>query len=89
MYRKTEIIEEVHKGCICYGVNIVTVISPYDYLIKTEPECFHVALGIKVEVPVITHDLTDMIKNIIHILGGLLQGTGVEECSCLVNICSR
>ena len=69
MNSKTEIIEEVHKGCICYGVNIVTVISPYDYLIKTEPECFHIALGIKVEVPVITHNLTDMIENIIHILG--------------------
>lgn len=89
MNRKTEIIEEVHKGCICYSVNIVTVISPYDDLIKTEPECFHVALGIEVEVPVITHNLTDMIENIIHILGGLLQGTGVEESTCLVYVCSR
>ena len=89
MYRKTEIIEEVHKGCIGYGVNIVTVISPYDYLIKTEPKRFHVALRVEVEVPVITHNLTDMIENIIHILGGLLQGTGIEECSCLVYVCSR
>ena len=69
MYRKTEIIEEVHKGCICYGVNIVTVISPYDYLIKTEPKRFHVALRVEVEVPVITHDLTDMVEHIIDILG--------------------
>ena len=30
-----------------------------------------------------------MIENIIHILGGLLQGTGIEESSCLVYICSR
>lgn len=89
MNRKTEIIDEVHKGCICYSVNIVTVIFPYDNLIKTEPECFHVALGIEVEVPVITHNLTDMIENIIHILGGLLQGTGVEESTCLVYVCSR
>ncbi len=89
MYRKTEIIEEVHKGCICYGVNIVTVISPYDYLIKTEPKRFHVALRVEVEVPVITHNLTDMIENIIHILGGLLQGTSVEKSSCLIYVCSR
>ena len=89
MYRKTEIIEEVHKGCICYGVNIVTVISPYDYLIKTEPKRFHIAFGVEIKIPVITHNLTDMIENIIHILGGLLQGTGVEESSCLVYICSR
>lgn len=88
MNRKTEIIEEVHNGCIGYGVNIVTVISPYDYLIKTEPECFHIAFGVEIEVSVITHNLTDMIENIIHILGGLLQGTGIEESSCLVYICS-
>lgn len=89
MNRKTEIIEEVHKGCICYGVNIVTIISPYDYFIETEPECFHVAFGVEIKIPVITHNLTDMVENIIHILGGLLQGTGIEESSCLVNVCSR
>lgn len=89
MNRKTEIIEEVHKCSVGYGVNIVTIISPYDYLIKTEPECFHIALRVEIKVPVITHNLTDMIKNIIHILGGLLQGTGIEESSCLVYICSR
>ena len=89
MYRKTEIIEEVHKCGIGYGIYIVPVISPYDYLIKTEPECFHIALGIKVEVPVITHDLTDMVEHIIDILGGLLQSTGIEESTCLVYICSR
>ena len=89
MYRKTEIIEEVHLGCICYGVNIGAVISPYAYLIKTEPECFHIAFGVEIEVPVITHNLTDMIENIIHILGGLLQGTNVEKSSCLIYVCSR
>ena len=89
MNRKTEIIEEVHKGCICYGVNIVTVISAYDDLIKTEPKRFHIALRVEIKIPVITHNLTDMIENIIHILGGLLQGTGIEECSCLVYVCSR
>ena len=89
MNRKTEIIEEVHKGCICYGVNIVTVISPYDDLIETEPECFHVALRVEVEVPVITHDLTAMVEHIIDILGGLLQGTSVEKSPCLVYVCSR
>lgn len=89
MNRKTEIIEEVHKGCIGYGVNIITVISTYDDLIKTEPECFHIAFGVEIKIPVITHNLTDMIENIIHILGGLLQGTGIEESSCLVYICSR
>ena len=69
MNRKTEIIEEVHKGCICYGVNIVTIISPYDYFIETEPECFHVALGVEIKIPVVTHNFTDMIENIVDILG--------------------
>ena len=86
---KAEIIEEIHKGCIGYGVNIVTVISPYDYLIKTEPKRFHIALRVEVEVPVITHNFTDIVEHFIDILGGLLQGTGIEESSCLVYICSR
>lgn len=86
---KAEIIEEIHKGCIGYGVNIVTVISPYDYLIKTEPKRFHIALRVEVEVPVITHDLTYIVEHFIDILGGLLQGTSVEKSSCLVYICSR
>ena len=86
VYRKTEIIEEIHKCGIGYGVNIVTVISPYDYLIKTEPECFHVALGIKVEVPVITHNFTDIVEHFVDILGGLLQSTGVEKRSCLIYV---
>ena len=30
-----------------------------------------------------------MIKNIIHIFGGFLQGTGIKERSCLVYVCSR
>lgn len=89
MYSKAEIIEEVHKCSICYDIYIVPVISPYDYLIKTELECFHIALGIEVEVPVITHNFTDMIEHFIDILGGLLQGTGIEESSCLVYVGSR
>ena len=89
MNRKTEMIGEDYKGCIGYGVNIVTVISPYDYLIKTEPKRFHIALRVEIKIPVITHNLTDMIENIIHILGGLLQGTGIEESSCFVYVCSR
>lgn len=89
MYRKAEIIEEIDEGSVGYGVYIVTVISPYDDLIKTKPEYFHVALRVEIKIPVITHDLTDMIENIIHILGGLLQGSGVEESPCLVNVCSR
>ena len=89
MNSKAEIIKKVDKCGIGYGVNIVAVISPYDYLIKTEPECFHIAFGVEIEVPVITHNLTDMIENIIHILGGLLQGTSVEKSSCLIYVCSR
>ena len=89
MNSKAEIIKKVDKCGIGYGVNIVAVISTYDYLIKTEPECFHIAFGVEIEVPVITHNLTDMIENIIHILGGLLQGTSVEKSSCLIYVCSR
>ena len=89
MNSKAEIIEKVHKGCICYGVNIVTVISPYDYLIKTEPKRFHIALRVEIEVPVITHNLTDMVEHFIDILGGLLQSTGIKESSCLVYVLSR
>ena len=86
MNRKTEIIEEVHKCCIGYGVYIVTVISSYYYLIETEPECFHVAFGIEIEVPIVTHNFTDMVENIIDILRGFLQSTGIEERSRLVYV---
>ena len=89
MNSKAEIIEEVHKCRVSYGVYIVPVISPYYYLIKTEPECFHIALGIEVEVPIITHNFTDMVEHFIDILGRLLQSTGIEESSCLVYVCPR
>ena len=89
MNSEAEIIEEIDEGSVGYGVNIVPVISPYDYLIKTKPECFHIALGVEIEVPVITHDLTNIVEHFVDIIGGLLQGSGIEESPCLVNISSR
>lgn len=78
MNSEAEIIEEIDEGSVGYGVNIVTVISPYDYLIKTEPKRFHIALRVEVEVPVITHNFTDIVEHFVDILGGLLQGTSVR-----------
>ena len=51
MNSKAEIIEEVDEGGVSYSVYIVTVISPYYYLIETKPECFHITLGVEIEVP--------------------------------------
>ena len=72
MYRKAEIIEEVYKCSICYGIYIVPSISTYDYFIETELECFYFAFGIEVKIPIITHNLTDMVENIVYIFGGFL-----------------
>lgn len=89
MYSKAVIIEEVDEGGICDRVYIITVIPPYDNLIIFYPKRFHIALGVEVEVPIVTHDLTDMVEHLIDILSGLLQSSGIEESSCLVYVCPR
>ena len=83
---KAEIVEKVYKCGVGYGVYIVPVISPYDDLIKTEPKCFNIALGIEIKIPVITHDFTNIVEHIIDVLGGFLQSSCVEKLSCFVDV---
>ena len=89
MYRKAEIIEEVDEGGICDRVYIISAISPYDDLIIFYPKRFHVALGIEIKIPIITHDLTDIIEHFIDISRNLFHDTGIMESSCLVDLLTR